>query len=368
MTTRQPKVSIIVPVYNVEQYIEACIKSLIAQTLKDIEIIVVDDCGSDNSMDIVQKYAKKDKRIKILKHKKNSGLSASRNSGIDFASAPYLMFCDSDDMYENNMCYEMYNAIEKSGADVAMCGTKIIYEADEQLKKSDDEYYRIKYKATQDITNNLINNCDVSAWNKIYIKEFLKKHDLKYPVGLKYEDAYMFRTYMLCAKKITFVNQKLYNYRRREGSIMNATFKKINSSAIDHLKIAIEIFNYMKKYNKYDANIEYFWQDIFIPYFNFARWHSGKSYQSTIYKIASDFIKKHYVPNTKLDFYTSRTLSMIKDKTLERTKRYFCGIMKITETIDKKVYTFMGIPVYKIKIFQDYQKHYLFGIQYKIKH
>ena len=362
-----PKISVIVPVYNVEKYIDECAKSVINQTLHDIEIIFVDDCGTDNSMAVVEKYAKNDNRIKIVKHEKNSGLSASRNTGIKHSFAPYLMFCDSDDFYSPTICQELFDAIEKSGADIAICGTNIIYECDENLKSSDDEYYRIKYTGTKKVKNEIINNCDVSAWNKIFKKSIFEKYDLRYPFGLKYEDAFLFRMYMLWAKKITFVNKKLHNYRRRAGSIMNKTFKKCDTSAIDHLKIAIECFNYMTKYKKFDENSDYFWKSIFIPYFNFARWHSSKSYQKQIFQIAYDFMDKYY-NDGNFDFYTARTLDMIKNQTLEQTKKHMFGLLRSTESIDRKTYYFLVFPVYKIKIFPDYQKHYILGIQYKIKH
>ena len=364
-----PKVSVIVPVYNVEKYIKQCVKSLVNQTLKDIEIIFVNDCGSDNSMDVVQKYAKKDKRIKILKHKKNSGLSASRNTGIEFASAPYLMFCDSDDIYNKTMCAEMYNAIKKSGADIAMCGIKMFYETDvsNDVKNADKEYYRIKYKGVQKISNDIINNCDVSSCNKIFKKSIFEKQGLKYPFGLKYEDAFIFYAYMLWVKKIAFVNKYLYNYRRRDNSIMAQTFNNTDTSAIDHLRIAIEVFNYMKMHNKYDENYEQFWKNIFIPFFNFARWHSSEKYQKQIFDIAHDFMKQNVV-SSNLEYYTNRTLEMIYNKTLERINNYLFGLFKIKEAIDKKTYCLCFIPIYKVKIFPDYQKFYLFGIQYKIKH
>ncbi|MBO4707169.1 MAG: glycosyltransferase family 2 protein [Elusimicrobiaceae bacterium] len=346
---KTPKISIIVPVYNVEQYISECIESLINQTLKDIEIIFVDDCGTDNSLNIVNDFAKRDKRIIILRLKNNSGVSACRNAGIKHAHAPYIMFCDSDDFYSPTMCEEMLNAIENSGADIAMCGTNIIYETDEKLKLGDDEYYRVKYEGTHEVTNDIVNNSDVSAWNKICKKEFFDKYNIQYPFGLRYEDAYFFRIYMLWAKKITFINKKLHNYRRRTGSIMNQTFKRCDMSAADHLKIAFEIFNYMNKYNKYEENYDYFWKSIFIPYFNFARWNIGKTYRQQTYNIASEFAKKHYIPG-RLDFYTERALAMIKNKTLEKTKKYLFGLFKIKESIDKKTYHLLGLRIYKIKI------------------
>ena len=364
---KTPKVSIIVPVYNVEKYVGKCIESLIKQTLKDIEIICVDDCSTDNSVSIIQNYAKKDKRIKIVKHTKNSGRSASRNTGIESSHAPYIMCCDSDDFYDETMCAEMFNAIEKSGADIAMCGMNIIYEADENLKQSDDEYYRVKNNGTKTITYDLINSCDVSVCNKIFKRSIIDAHGIKFPNGLNYEDAYWFFVYMLWAKRATFVNKKLYNYIRHPGSIMNQTFKKCDTSAIDHLKIAFEIFDYMNKYDKYNENRDYFWKSIFIPYLNLTRWHSSKKYHQQIYDMASSFVKQHYIPGN-LDFYSEKTLDMIKNRTLEKTKKYLFGLIWIKESIDKKTYYLLFLPIYKIKIFSDYQKHYLLGIQYKIKH
>ncbi len=364
---KTPKISVIVPVYNVEKYVGKCIESLVNQTLKDIEIICVDDCSTDNSISIIQDYAKKDKRIKIIKHQKNSGLATSRNTGIQSSVAPYIMCCDSDDFYDKTMCEEMFNAIEKSGADIAMCGMNIIYEADESLKQSDDEYYRIKNKGTKPVSYSLIESCDVSSCNKIFKRSIINEHNLRYPDGLKYEDAYWFFVYMLWAYKATFVNKKLYNYIRHTGSIMNQTFKKCDTSAIDHLKIAFEIFDYMNKYNKYEKNRDYYWKSIFIPYLNFARWHTNKTHQQQIYNMASSFVKQHYIPEN-LDFYSERTLDMIKNKSLEHTQKYLFGLFRIKESIDKKAYYFLFLPIYKIKIFPDYQKHYAVGIQYKIKH
>lgn len=365
--TVKPKVSVIVPVYNVEKYVGKCMESLVNQTLKDIEIICVDDCSTDGSLSIIESYAKKDKRIKIVKHKKNSGRSASRNTGIKSSQAPYIMCCDSDDFYSPTMCEELFNAIEKSGADIAMCGMNIIYETDQELKSSDDEYYKVKHTGTKPVTHSLTDSCDVSVCNKIFKRSIIDVYSIKFPNGLNYEDAYWFFVYMLWAKHATFVNKKLYNYIRHTGSIMNQTFKKCDMSGIDHLKIAFAIFDYMDEHNKYNENRDYFWKSIFIPYLNFARWHSSRVYQQQIYDMASDFVTKYYVPG-RLDWYTERTLDMIKNKTLEKTKRYFFGLFKIKESIDKKTYYCLFLPIYRIKIFQTYQKCYLFGIQYKIKH
>ena len=114
-------ISIIVPVYNVEAYIHQCIKSIIEQSYKNLEIILVDDGSKDKSGKICDDYARKDKRIKVI-HKKNGGLSDSRNAGITVATGKYIAFVDSDDWIEKNMYEKMYNECEKFGADICICG------------------------------------------------------------------------------------------------------------------------------------------------------------------------------------------------------------------------------------------------------
>ncbi len=359
---RTPKISVIVPIYNVEQYISECLDSLINQTLRDIEIICVDDCGSDKSMDIVQEYAAKDNRIKIVKHEKNSGLSASRNTGLENSSAPYIMCCDSDDFYTPNMCEVMLNTITQTGADIAMCGINIIYEADHHLKDSDDEYYRIKFSGIQDVSDEIIGKCDVSSWNKIYRREFLDKHEIRWPTGLKYEDAYFFNAYMVWAKKIAFITDKLYCYRRRPGSIMNKTFEKTNNYAIDHLKIAFKLYDYFNKYDLCNEQSDNFWKNMFIPYLNFSIWNTNDKKSITeIQKLASDFVKKNYKYGVT-DLTIDKTIKQIKNKTYMKTKTFCFGACSLKQTMEKTVFRIFGTPVYNIHTGRNRYEHFLFGI------
>lgn len=115
-----PKVSVIVPVYNVENYIRKCLDSIISQTLKDIEIILVDDGSEDNSGKICDEYAEKDSRIIVI-HQKNNGLSNARNTGLNIASGEYIGFVDSDDYIKSEMYSEMYQTAEKTDADMVLC-------------------------------------------------------------------------------------------------------------------------------------------------------------------------------------------------------------------------------------------------------
>ena len=116
-----PKISLIVPVFNVEKYVSKCLDSLVAQTLKDIEIICVDDCSTDNSLQIIEKYASKDSRIKIL-HKENEGVSAARNDGIKMASGDYILFWDGDDFAEKETCEELLHTMEENNVDTVVYG------------------------------------------------------------------------------------------------------------------------------------------------------------------------------------------------------------------------------------------------------
>ena len=232
------KVAVIVPIFNVEQYVEQCINSLTAQTMQDIEIICVDDCGNDGSMDIVERLATVDKRIKIVRNTQNSGLSTSRNNGIRACDAPYIMFCDSDDWFANDMCEKMYNAITAGGADIAICGTEVIYEADHDQKKLDDGYFAIRHSGVVEKTNDIVRQYAVCAPIKIYRRDIIEAHNVWFPTGLKYEDEYFWRAYMIWVNKIAFVPEKLYKYRRRAGSIMSNTFSQKQKLNTDNLKIA----------------------------------------------------------------------------------------------------------------------------------
>lgn len=308
-----PQISVIIPIYNVEKYIHQCMYSIINQTLKDIEIICVDDFGTDKSMDIVSEFAEHDNRIKIVKHAKNSGLSSARNTGLKLSTAPYIMFLDSDDYYETDMCKKMLEAIINSDSDIAVCGTNIIYEINREWKESDDQYYKIKFEGKENINENILQSIDVSAWNKIYRKSIIEAFDIRFPDGLKYEDAYFFNAYMAQAKSVYFVNEKLYNYRRREGSIMNETFNKKSSDSIHHLKIAVLLYEYYKKHNLLEENYEHF-AKLFLQYYNFAMFHAaGKKDKKEINLLASSFAKKELEDTSYLPFDIRRQIELVKN-------------------------------------------------------
>ena len=181
-----PKLSVIVPVYNVEKYLKECINSIINQTLKDIEIICVNDGSTDNSLKILEELSQLDNRIKII-NKENGGLASARNAGMKVASGEYYTFIDSDDFIDTNAYETVIN--KKSEADIICFGIQVFGNENSTQKKYDDTYYKIKYNGLQKLTDDIIFNTDVSACNKVFKSDIINKNNITFPDGLNNEDA-----------------------------------------------------------------------------------------------------------------------------------------------------------------------------------
>lgn len=288
-----PYISIIVPIYNVEQYVAACLESLINQTYSDIEIICVNDHGTDASMKIVREYAARDKRIRIINNWRNRGLSYSRNHGMKHARAPYIMFCDSDDMFAPNACEKMLNAIVCNKSDVAVCGVEIIYESNHELKESDSSYYVINFNGTVNISRANRDLCWGASWAKIYRTDIIRRYHVRFPVGLKYEDELFWPTYTLWINRITYLTDKLYIYRRRPGSIMNIALQG-RTLDLDSLKIANCFLKYCNRYGLFYEVRDWFWGQMFYAMLSSAVRNSGSHNEYLCYEYAQKFIDKHY--------------------------------------------------------------------------
>ena len=276
--------SIIVPVYNSAKYLRECLESLINQTYKDIEIVCVNDGSTDNSLDILNEYAQKDNRIKII-CQKNEGTSSARNLGYKNSVGKYVTFVDSDDILDLD-AYEI--ALNSLGDNDLLCfGLKVFGTETRQQKNFDDIYYRIKFQGEQTVTQRKIRRTDVSASNKIFKRSIIDKYKISFPVGCYYEDAEFFYTYAINCNKIFYLQKYLYNYRRSEKSIMAETFQG-TPKAIDHLFIVKHIFDYFVNWNKLKNNTDLFlW--IFKNYFNMAYKNSDKNTKPTVLKLATEY-------------------------------------------------------------------------------
>lgn len=215
-----PKISVIVPVYNVGAYVDKCVLSLLEQTYTDFELILVNDGSTDNSGELCDNWKSKDDRIKVV-HKQNGGLSDARNAGIEVACGEYYTFIDSDDYVENNYLEVLYNAILKSDADISISSHKAVYSNGTVLDKQTGEESVLTPKET--LRRILYDDgIDLSAWAKLYKAELFET--IRFPFGRVFEDAAT--TYLLVdkAQKIAVCSVATYNYMIRDNSITGTSF------------------------------------------------------------------------------------------------------------------------------------------------
>ena len=232
------KISIIVPVYNVAAYLDACVKSLLSQTMTDIEIVLVEDCSKDNSLQLAERWCEQDPRIRLVRHEKNRGLSAARNSGIEASSAPYIAFVDSDDVVAPRYCEALYDALTQNNADVALCGTEWIDQAGNPLPDEGDAaiWWNFPFKENPTrVTDDVIECVNVCTWNRLYKRAVIEKYHLRFPIGYLHEDEYWWRMYSCYASRMAWTREKLYGYRQRSDSIMSLQ-RKIDKPNVDFVR------------------------------------------------------------------------------------------------------------------------------------
>ena len=285
------KVTIVVPVYNGEKSIKECLDNLTGQTLKEIEIVCVNDGSQDDSLQIIEDYIKKDARVRVVSQE-NGGLSAARNTGIKHTKTPYVMFCDCDDVFAPSMCEKMVEAMDKHDVDVVACGTEVEYVAHAEIAESDTNYYRIKFTGRNYINEEIVAKTDVSVCDKIFRMEIIKEHKIEFPEKLNNEDYYFYNAYMSVANTVYFITQKLYKYIRHEGSIMSENFDK-NAYSPDHLLVAKKLFEFYKKNGFLERHKDFFWGQFSESYW-FSYEHSAKKYHKKIQSLAKEFIGENY--------------------------------------------------------------------------
>lgn len=246
-----PKVSIIVPVYNVEKYLPKCLDSLVNQTFKDIEIICVNDDSPDNSIDILNEYAQKDDRVKVVT-KENGGLFSARHEGMKYINGEYVFFVDSDDWVSFSLVEKCLNAAKDENPDVVVFGAFSVREKSGKIhcKRGGYDYAKIP----KNFNRKNIFNYPPTAWCKMYKTEFLKEHNIRFQEIKNGEDQLFFVHSMLCADKIRKVNENLYYYIKSRAGAITAVNKKtslspvMNLYAIDKLLDSLNIDEEYKKF------------------------------------------------------------------------------------------------------------------------
>ena len=329
-----PKISVIIPVYNVEKYLRECLTSVVNQTFKDIEIICINDGSTDSSPAILEEFAQKDIRIKII-NQENQGMSCARNAGLEIATGEYISFVDSDDYIST----ELYADMQKHLPIELICFNAKVFPMSAKFE-SLQEYINCKFEGEQPITEKLIPKVNVHLWNKLFKTSIIKENNIKFPEGLYFEDFPFVVEYLLSINKAEFITNKAYYfYRQQQSSIM----KNCSHKSIHHLYAWHYLYDRLKEKGILKRN------------------------QKLISKIFKTYIVLAYRCSDESS----------KDKIIETSKQYAkeVGYREIDNLIDalannKIIYWGRKEKIFSLKNFEqgDYKNKILtiLGIQFKI--
>lgn len=269
-----PIITIIVPVYKVEQYLDRCVISLINQTFKDIEIILVDDGSPDNCPKICDEYLKKDNRVKVI-HKKNGGLSDARNAGILFAKGKYILLVDSDDYIENDACEKFVNIVVTQEVDIVVGAAKKIMGHNTKKMMSSEKLHNSVLSGPEYLKHELkYNYVRMASVLNLYRRDFLLKNNFFFKVGLLHEDEQWTPRVFLVARKVFVSNICFYNYIIRENSITKTNDFRKNAEHIS--STVMELNDLYDSLN--DKELKRLLKDYLIGMYLFA-YRKGKLYK-----------------------------------------------------------------------------------------
>lgn len=304
-------ISIIVPIYNAEKYLNRCIDSLINQTKKELEIILINDGSTDGSENIIKEY--NDKRIKYFKNK-NQGIGKTRNFGLKKATGKYIMFCDSDDYYELNMCELMYNKAKQENLDLVICDFYKEYDNRKQEEEKQPSFSNTNLKEKPA----LIRTINLAPWNKIYKKELIINNDLYFEENLKYEDTPFVAKALDSAKKIGKIDKCLNHYLIHDNSETTIRDRR----CFDIFKILDIIRNYYKDKDYIKEDLDKLTVRIITNYTIQQRVQEDKRVAMEFIDEAFRYLEKE-VPDYKNNkYYEGRGIKRVIEKSKNLTKAY----------------------------------------------
>lgn len=312
------KISVIIPVYNAEKYLGQCLDSLIGQTFSDFEIICVNDGSNDSSLDILNSYADKCDKIKII-NIENSGPGPARNKGLDIASGDYITFVDADDWVDKKFLEILYASAIKTNADITECSLCSYYEAASIYKNRDDIRKLKKYIKTADFTrvprdkviSNLFNLGFKTAWKKLYKRELF--YHLRFKNYLFAEDVLVVLEAYLKSKVFSYLPDILYYYRLRNASVSH----DVSETAMQIFPVYKDIVDIIKKYGVYDILFSQF-QNSFLPLF------------CKTYLRVPDNLKENYINNVH---------NLLNDKSYDKFLKHISGEIDIELNFLKRIFS-----------------------------
>ena len=238
------KISIIVPIYNADEFLEKCLTSLIEQTYENIEIICVNDGSVDQSLEIMQKFASQDHRITVYSQQ-NQGIAGAHNTGLQHATGQYIMFCDADDSMQPNMCQIMLETLKSAEVDIVSCNTNVISDKETHYRK----YLKNAYTGKYEICLPLIQKMNVLLCNKLFKKDLIDTYQITFPIGHEHDDDCFFMQYISVAKTVYFLEDALYNYWVHAGS-MSEHYLTRNPQHLYDKYFALKVYYDFLKHHK----------------------------------------------------------------------------------------------------------------------
>lgn len=356
---KKPTISIIVPVYNTELYLKECLESLIQQTLPNIEILCIDDGSTDHSYQILQHYANLDSRIKIFKQK-NLGPGAARNLGLKHTQSDYVMFCDSDDVYDIHACEEMYHAMIKNHVDLVMCDIDVITQEDNERIETESIYHALYHKGTLRLTPWVKRKIPIPVWGKLFKTKFIRQYCITFPEVFRSEDIAFLGKYISISKVAYGIDKKLYQYRLRKNSIMWKFYiLKETRQFFNYIPVFQDLITFLNKNNILRQNLWVLdnikertqWAISFFKTTCDKKKFLKQLQEKVLSSIPTEILKK----NSTLFLYST------KKNPFKKTKSS-CFIGKL-EKNNKKIYFFLGIPILKQKDTRKANKYYLLGLR-----
>lgn len=313
----QSKLSIIVPIFNVEKYLPKCLDSILNQTFEDFEVICIDDGSTDSSLEILTEHSQEDRRVKIISQK-NKGPSVARNNGLKVASGEYICFVDGDDWIEPNTL-ELVIENFKDDIDIVCYGANIVTDGNVDMNKVQNAkiYQEIKYFGEVCLNDHLIANMTVNIWNKIFRKSIIKQNQILFPEGIIHEDNAFFHKYILLCKKAYFINEYLYNYTQREVSLTTEeTNINQNYKALDRMCAFYDIYVFLKNKditNKHIDLLMYLFQLFLFFDYNYCKETDKNILLNKASEIANAMNEKELTNNGFLNTLRAKDYSKVTD-------------------------------------------------------
>ena len=352
-----PLLSVIVPVYNTAPFLPRCLDSLLGQTYRNLEIICVNDGSTDDSAAILDAYAAKASRIKVI-HQENAGVSAARNRGIDVAKGALITFVDGDDWLEPD-AYAKVVAAMVDGVDLVCFGMCIDGEIPLEKRKSKEEYYRIRYTGKINCGSSEILATDASSSNKAYRRSLIEQYKLRYIEGMAYgEDAAFYVCYAAVARLTCYLPEKLYHYVQRAKSAMDISAQR-HGRCIDHLLVVRGIGSFYRSLQM-PAHRADLLVRVFSRFYDFAAWHTPLEMREVVddeaYRIGKEygllFDNRFPVVRRVRSMTDNRFVKLFHWYVDNRECYGFCGraICSITYEPEQVVYRLFGKCVKTIRM------------------